>query len=101
MSRRAEDPFGFKKLSRRMTLASNRMTARMTENSFEMTQRMLGYDVRKTHKGRDFEVQRRDVFGRKIGKPISVEVKSGGSQLTEAQRRRRARLGRRYKVVRY
>jgi hypothetical protein len=77
------------------------MTGRMAEDSFAMSQRIQGHEVRKTHKGRDFQVQKRDLFGRKIGKPISYEVKTGGSELTEAQRRRKARLGRRYKVVRY
>jgi hypothetical protein len=101
MGRKTKDPFGFKNLSRRMTLASNRMTGRMAEDSFAMSQRIQGHEVRKTHKGRDFQVQKRDLFGRKIGKPISYEVKTGGSELTEAQRRRKARLGRRYKVVRY
>jgi len=102
MGRRAKDPFGFKGLSKRMTLASNRMTSRMAEDSFAMSQRIQGNEVRKTHKGRDFEVQRRDLFGRKIGKPISYEIKSGpDARLSEAQRRKKARLGRRYKVVRY
>lgn len=101
MGRKTKDPFGLNRLSKRMTLASNRMTGRMAEDSFAMTQRIQGHDVRKTHKGRDFEVQRRDLFGRKRGKPISYEIKTGGSQLTESQRRKKRRLGRRYRVVRY
>ena len=101
MGRKTKDLFGFKSLSQRMTLASNRMTGRMAEDSFAMSQRIQGHEVRKTHKGRDFEVQKRDLFGRKIGKPISYEVKTGGSELSEAQRRRKARLGRRYRMVRY
>jgi hypothetical protein len=78
------------------------MKGRMAEDSFALEKRVQGHDVRKIHKGGDFEVQKRDVFGRKIGKPTIHEVKTGDSQLSEAQRRKKARLGnRRYKVERY
>jgi len=99
--RRVRDPYGLQVLSKRLTIASNRMTGRMAEDSFAMTQRMQGHEVRKIRKGGDFVVQKTDGFGRKIGKPITVEVKTGGSELSEAQRRKKGRLGRRYKVVRY
>ena len=78
------------------------MRGRMAENSFELEQRVQGNECRKIHKGGDFVVQRKDMFGRKIGKPATHEIKTGNSQLSEAQRRKKARLGnRRYKVDRY
>ncbi len=107
--RSSNDPFGFGSFdfglgnfSKSSTLANNRMRGRMAEDSFALEQRMQGHDVRKIHKGGDFEVQKRDTFGRKIGKPTIHEVKTGDSQLSEAQRRKKSRLGnRRYKVERY
>jgi hypothetical protein len=93
MRKKSKDPFGLVNFSQRMTLARNRWTGRMAEDSFAISQRLHGNEVKKTHRGRDFEVQRRDLFGRKIGKPVSYEVKTGDSQLSEAQRRRKARLG--------
>lgn len=78
------------------------MRGRMAEDSFALEQRMQGHDVKKIHKGGDFVVQKRDIFGRKIGRPKTYEVKTGNSQLSEAQKRKKRHLGkRRYKVVRY
>ncbi len=88
--------------SKRITLSNNKMRGRMAEDSFAMSQRLQGHEVKKIHKGGDFVVQKRSVFGRNIGKPTVHEVKTGNSQLSEAQRRKKTRLGnRRYKVERY
>lgn len=74
----------------------------MGEDRFDLEQRLQGHDVRKIHKGGDFVVQKRDMFGRKIGKPMTYEVKTGNSQLSDAQKRKQRRLGKRsYKVIRY
>ena len=73
----------------------------MSEDWFALTQRLQGYEVKKIHKGGDFVVQKRDPFGRKRGKPETYEIKTGDSQLSEAQKRKKRRLGKRYKVVRY
>ena len=72
----------------------------MTEDSVARTIRMQGHDIKKIHKGGDLEVQKRDLRGRRIGKPITVEVKTGSSPLSDAQKRRKRQLGRRYKIVR-
>lgn len=77
------------------------MRGRLTEDSFATTQSVQGHDVKRIHKGGDFVVQKRALFGNKIGKPITYEVKSGGSQLSEAQKRKKRQLKRNYKVVRY
>ena len=94
--RRMKDPFGLRRASQSMTLALNVMKGRMAEDSFEMSQRLQGHDVKKTHKGGDFVVRRG-----KRGKPITYEIKTGDSRLSEAQTRKKRRLGKRYKVIRY
>ena len=99
--RRNDDPFGFGSFSKSLTLSNNRMRGRMAEDSFALEQRIQGNDCRKIHKGGDFVVQRRDMFGRKIGKPTVDEIKTGNSQLSDAQRRKKARMGKSYRVHRY
>lgn len=93
---------GLKNYQKRTTLSNNRMKGRMAEESFRLEQNLRGNDCRKIHKGGDFVVQKRDIFGNKVGKPTVHEIKSGNAQLSDAQRRKRARLGNsRYKVDRY
>jgi hypothetical protein len=78
------------------------MRGKMAEDSFELDQTLQGNECRKIHKGGDFAVQKKDIFGRKIGKPKTYEIKTGDSQLSDAQQRKQRRLGKsRYKVVRY
>lgn len=96
-TRRYKDPFGVQSFG----LATNRMNGRMAEETFELSQRLQGHDVRKIKKGGDYVVQKKDLFGRKRGKPKVIEVKNGDSQLSRAQKRMKKRLGRRYEVVRY
>jgi hypothetical protein len=94
--------FGLGNFSKRETLANNRMRGRMAEESFHMEQNLQGSDCRKIHKGGDFVVQKRDIFGNNVGKPTVHEIKTGNAKLSDAQRRKRARLGNsRYKVERY
>jgi hypothetical protein len=94
--------FGLGNFSKSYTLANNRMRGRMAEDSFALEHRLRGHDVKKIHKGGDFVVQKRDFFGNKIGKPTVHEIKTGNAKLSDAQRRKKARLGnRRYKVERY
>ncbi len=103
------DPFGFvsfdfglDSFSKRQTLANNRMKGRMAEDSFHLEQNLRGNDCRKIHKGGDFVVQKRDIFGNNVGKPTVHEIKTGNAKLSEAQRRNKAKLGNRgYKVERY
>jgi hypothetical protein len=94
--RKMKDPLGLERASRSMTLSFNKMRGRMAEDSFEMSQRLQGREVRKIHKGGDFVVRK---GGR--DKPTTYEIKTGDSELSEAQERKKRRLGRRYKVVRY
>jgi hypothetical protein len=105
------DSFGFSgfdfgtelgKMTKRQTLANNRMRGRMAEDSFQLEQNLRGNDCRKIHKGGDFIVQKRDFFGNKVSKPTVHEIKTGSAKLSPAQKRKKSLLGnRRYKVERY
>ena len=99
--RKKADPFGLSRASKSSTLAFNKWRGRMSEDWFALTQRLQGHEVRKIHKGGDFVVQKRDIYGRKRGKPEIHEVKTGDSKLSPAQKRKKRRLGKRYKVDRY
>ncbi|MCW4015390.1 MAG: hypothetical protein NWF06_03390 [Candidatus Bathyarchaeota archaeon] len=80
----------------------NKIKGESGEIAFKVEQRLQGHDVKKVHKGRDFVVQEKDVWGRKQGKPYSVEVKKGPkAELSDAQKKRKKQEKRRYKVVRY
>jgi hypothetical protein len=92
---------GISKMNKRYTLANNRVRGKMAEDNFALGQRLQGNDCKKIHKGGDFVVQKRDFFGNKVGKPVVHEIKTGNSQLSEAQKRKKARLGSKYKVDRY
>jgi len=99
----SEDDFskGMRKFQKRLTLSNNVMRGRMAESNFAMSQSFQGNEVRKINKGGDFEVQRRDFWGNKVGKPQIHEIKTGNSRLSEAQENRKRRLGRRFTVDRY
>ena len=98
------DPFGFDfdlgldSYAKRATLANNRFRGKMAEDSFALEQIIQGNDCRKIHKGGDFVVQKRDIFGRKVGKPKTYEIKTGNAKLSPA-RKKRSKKGS-YEVVR-
>ena len=101
MGRKKPDPFGLKKESKRFTLRMNKMRGKMAEDSFRIEQGVRGHDVQRIHKGGDFVVQKKDLFGRKIGKPVTHEIKTGNSKLSPAQKKKKKQLKRRYKINRY
>jgi hypothetical protein len=96
-------PFKFGNISRRFSLSSrNRAKGNIAKDHFAFDQSMQGNDCAKIRNGGDFIIQKRDFFGNKIGNPTIYEVKTGNSQLTDAQEKRKRQLGRnRYKIVRY
>jgi hypothetical protein len=96
-------PFGFGNTSRRFALYNiKKEKGKVAKDRFAFDQSLQGNDCAKIRKGGDFVVQERDFFGNKIGNPTIYEVKTGNSQLTDAQEKRKRQLGRsRYKVVRY
>ncbi|MCW3998992.1 MAG: hypothetical protein NWE93_01985 [Candidatus Bathyarchaeota archaeon] len=93
-------PYGFGNTNRRFP-NPKRQKASVAKDRFAFDQALAGHDCRKLGRGGDFVVQRRDFLGEKEGDPTVVEVKSGGSRLTEAQMQRKRQLRGRYRIVRY
>jgi hypothetical protein len=98
----------WKHIGRRLQLAQNQRIGRMSEEFFDRNIRTKAFleggyvDNKRIHKGGDRVVQKRDIYGRKIGKPITYEIKTGvRSQLSDAQKKRMKQLGNRYRVIRY
>jgi hypothetical protein len=96
---RRRDPFSG--MRQNLTLQGNKFRGRLAEEQTRMSYALSGHDVRKVHKGADFVCQKRDLWGNPVGKPFKVEVKTGGSRLSEAQGKEKRRSGRRYRVERY
>lgn len=93
--------FGMDTFAKRQTLEGNRFRGRMAEEGFALDQTIQGRQVKRIHKGGDYIVQNTDMFGRNVGKPKTVEIKTGNSKLSVAQKRKKRQLGKNYKVVRY
>lgn len=97
-----DDPLKLGNVSKRFNLSSNRAKGSIAKDRFAFDQSIQGHDCKKIRRGGDFVVQKRDFFGNKIGEPTVFEVKTGDTQLSDAQEKRKRQLGRnRYKVVRY
>ena len=94
--RKMKDPYGLRRASKSSTLAFNKWRGRMSEDWFALTQRFQGHEVKRIHKGGDFVVKKS-----KRSKPVTYEIKTGDAQLSEAQKRKKRRLVKKYKVVRY
>jgi hypothetical protein len=94
------DPFRKKssKQVKRDTLANNRARGRAAEDQVRFEYELQGYEMRKTHTGRDFVATRRDIFTGKVVERRNVEVKSGNAQLSDRQREKRKKGN--YKVER-
>ncbi len=93
-------PYGFGNTNRRFPHA-NRQKSEIAKDRFAFDQAMQGHDCQKVGRGGDFVVQKRDFFGGVDGDKTVVDVKSGGSRVTEEQLRRRKTLRGRYKIVRF
>lgn len=96
----ADKPYGFGSTNRRFPHAK-RQKASIAKDRFAFDQAMQGNDCEKLLRGGDFVVQKRDFFGETDGKPILLDVKSGGSGVTEAQKKLKRQSYGRYRVVRY
>ena len=98
----ASKPYGFGNTNRRFTEPPRKTAGKIAHDRFAFDQAMQGNDCIKIRKGGDFIVQKRDFFGNAIGEPTVVDVKTGNSSITEAEKKRRKQLGRdRHKIVRY
>ena len=90
-----------KLLNKRFIIAKNWLTGKLGEMNLESDVSLEGHDIKKVHEGRDFVVQKKKSYtDRNIGKPMEIEVKTGDAKLSEAQKREKKRLGKRYKVYR-
>jgi hypothetical protein len=97
-----DDPLNLGNVSKRFNLSSNRAKGNIAKDRFAFDQTMQGNDCRKIRQDGDFVVQKRDFFGNKVGETTTYEVKTGKTQLTEAQEKRQRQMGRnRYKIARY
>jgi hypothetical protein len=93
---------GFGNTSRRFSQSERRVKGKIAKDRFAFDQTMQGNDCRKIRQDGDFVIQKRDFFGNKVGEPTIYEVKTGKTQLTEAQEKRQRKLGRNhYKIARY
>ena len=63
-----DDPLRSGKVSRRLTLSSNRAKSNIAKDRFAFDQSMQGHDCQKIRRDGDFVVQKRDFFGNEIGK---------------------------------
>jgi len=90
-----------RKMNKRITLNNNKAKGYLAETSFVVNETLKGSDVRRTGRGSDFEVTKRDLWtGKSEGRKL-VEVKSGDSKLSKLQERTKRRNKGRYSVVRY
>jgi hypothetical protein len=97
-----DNPLNMGNVSKRFNLSSNRAKGNIAKDRFAFDQTMQGNDCQKIRQDGDFVVQKRDSFGNKVGEPTTYEVKTGKTQLTEAQEKRQRQMGRnRYKIARY
>lgn len=89
-----------KKFKKRMTLEDNKSRGKLTEDLFVLSETAKGNEVRRTGRGSDFEVIRRDpLTGRSKGKML-YEIKSGNARESKLQQRTKKRNKGRYSVVR-
>lgn len=99
--KKSSGPFDFDigLFKKRMTLESNKFKGKMGEDSFRDTELARGSDVRRIHKGGDFVVQKRDIFGNKAGKTFVAEIKTGKGRLSKAQKATKKRKGKNFREV--
>ncbi len=95
-------PLNLGNVSKRFNLSTNRAKGNIAKDRFAFDQTMQGHDCHKIRQDGDFVVQKRDFFGNKVGEPTTYEVKTGKTQLTEAQEKKQRQMGgNRYKITRY
>ncbi|MCW4017676.1 MAG: hypothetical protein NWF00_03180 [Candidatus Bathyarchaeota archaeon] len=95
-------PFGFSNTNRRFPKAGRRTSGEVARDRFAFDQAMQGNDCTRIRRGGDFVVQKRDFLGEPVGEPMTFQVKTGNSKVTEAEQTRQKKFGRnRYRLVRY
>lgn len=86
-------------LKKRMTLENNKFKGKMGEDSFRDTELARGSDVKRIHKGGDFIVQERGIFGNKAGKSYVAEIKTGKGRLSKAQKATKKHKGKNFREI--
>ena len=84
---------------RRRIARRNRRKGAAGEEIVRMNYALRGYEVTRTGRGSDFHVQKRDLLGKVIDSR-DIEVKTGGSQLSDLQEETRRRKTGHYDVER-
>ena len=84
--------------SKGQVIRDNAARGRSGEDRVKMEYEMAGYKVKRTGRGHDFKATRNNWWGGKETK--YVEVKTGSSQLSPLQKKRRRSMGRKYVVER-
>lgn len=88
--------FGLGNVAKSSRLATNKLKGKMAEDTCALDHTLQGHEVKRIHKGGDFIIRDRH------GNTTIVEVKTGNAKLSDAQKRKKDRMGnRRYKVERY
>ena len=90
----------FNKLWKRIILEQNKFKGKLAEDLAAMQLMLQGYEVRKVHKGKDFEAIKVDPFTGEIIDEKFIEVKTGNSPLSKTQKRSKAR-SKKYEVWRF
>ncbi len=90
-----------KKIVKKQLLANNRLKGELAEMGVGINYSLSGHNVRRTGRGSDFEMQKLEDFtGKRIGRKTLVEVKSGGSKLSDLQKETKKKHEGRYKIIR-
>jgi len=88
-----------KKERKRVIIRDNQRKGRAAEDAVRMDYILRGYEVKRTGKGHDFRVRKRDLFTGKVVESKVVEVKSGKSNLSKLQQKTKKKKSN-YKVER-
>jgi hypothetical protein len=87
------------KEKRQRTSRENRRKGKAAEDIVARRYGLYGYEVKRTGRGSDIHVTRRDLLG-KVVESKDIEVKSGSSQLSKLQEETRSKKKGHYKVER-
>lgn len=77
----------FDKIRKQNRLALNKMKGKFEENLSAAGWASKGYDVKRTGRGSDFEVTKKNFFTGKVEDKRLVEVKSGKAKLSKLQKK--------------
>jgi hypothetical protein len=92
---------GIGKTRKNLKLYTNKAGGIIYEKGYEAVQASKGNELKRKPHGQDYELQRKDLFGKPIEGPKDVEIKSTSTApLSKLQEKRKAQKGKSYEVVR-